>query len=99
MCCRGPSSFPCSERVFRRHPRAQLLLERAHLPGGLRELRAEAFGLPDLKLVAEAREGDGLRDARMLLERFRQDHPALAVDLERLAGPVERGREILALVG
>ena len=53
---RCPSSFPCSERFFRRHPGAQLLLDRAHRPGGLRELRAKAAGLPDLKFVAETDE-------------------------------------------
>ena len=56
VAARHHSRAPCG--FVRRSPGAQLLLERAHLLGGLREFRAEAFRLPDLKLVAEADEGD-----------------------------------------
>src|ERR1700741_2394384 len=48
---RCPPSSPCSVRILRRYPGAQLLLERANPLGGLREFGAEALGLPDLKLV------------------------------------------------
>ena len=65
FCCRGPPSFPCSVRIVRRHPGAQLLLQRADLLGGLREFRAKASGLPDLKLVAEPGKGDFVADAGM----------------------------------
>src|SRR5262245_54536769 len=85
-------------RTFRRYPGAQLLLQRANLLGGLREFRAEASGLPDLKLVAKAGEGDLVLDAGMALQRLGEDRPALAVDLQHLARAVERSRELLALL-
>src|SRR5262245_66614139 len=85
-------------RTFRRYPGAQLLLQRANFLGGLREFRAEASGLPDLKLVAEAGEGDLVLDAGMALERIGEDRPPLAVDLQHLAGAVERRRELLGLL-
>src|SRR5262249_20414774 len=91
-------SFPCSVRTFRRHPGAQLLLQRANLLGGLREFRAEASGLPDLKLVAETGEGDLVLDAGVALERIGEDRPPLAVDLQHLARAIERRRKLLALV-
>ena len=62
--CRCPSSFPCSMRLRRRHPGAQLLLEGADLLGGLREFRAKAAGLPDSKFVAETNEGRRVGDSR-----------------------------------
>src|SRR5262249_1216531 len=96
--CRCPPSFPCSVRTLRRYPGAKLLLERADLLGGLREFRAEAAGLPDLKLVAEAGERDRVRDSRMRLQRLGQGHPALAVDLQDLAGAVERRCKLFALL-
>src|SRR5262249_57282997 len=75
--CRGSPSFPCSVRAFRRYPGAQLLRERANLLGGLREFRAEASGLPDLKFVAEAGKRDLVLDAGVSLERVGEDRPAL----------------------
>ena len=88
---RHHSRAPCASSAATREP--SCFLQRADLLGGLRELRAEASGLPDLKLVAEADEGDRVRDAGMRLQRVGEDHPALAVDLERLARAVERERE------
>src|SRR5262249_56055696 len=96
--CRGSPSFPCSVRAFRRYPGAQLLRERANLLGGLREFRAEASRLPDLKLVADTGEGDLVLDAGVSLERFGEDRPALAVDLQHLARAVKRRRKLLALL-
>src|SRR5262249_1173365 len=61
-------------------------------------MRAEAFRLPQLKLLTEADEHDRIGDAGMRLQSLRQHHPALAVDLERLARPVERDCELLPLV-
>src|SRR5262249_41111116 len=84
--------------TLRRYPGAQLLFERANLLGGLREFGAKAVGLPDLKLVAETREGHGVGNSGMRLERLAQRHPALGVELEHLARAVERGRELLAFV-
>src|SRR5262249_39935838 len=89
---------PCSVRAFRRSPGAELLLERADLLGGLREFRAEAPGLPDLKLVAEAGTGDLVLDAGVRLQRLGQDRPALAVALQPLARAVKRRRKLLALL-
>src|SRR5262249_60403103 len=63
---------------------------------GLREFRAEASGLPDLKLVAETGEGDLVLDTGMVLERFRKRRSPLAVDLQDFAGAVERRGELLA---
>src|SRR5262245_44675105 len=98
MCCRCSPSFPCSVRTFRRYPGAQLLLQRADLLGGLRELRAETTRLPDLKLVTEAGEGDLVLDVGMGLQRLGEDRPPLAIDLQHLARAVERRRELLALL-
>jgi hypothetical protein len=42
-----------------------LLLERAYLLGGLREFGAEAFGLPDLKLVAKTGKRDRVGNSGM----------------------------------
>src|SRR5262249_42822583 len=72
--------------------------ERANLLGGLREFRAEASRLPDLKLVAETGESDLVLDAGVTLERFGEDRPALAVDLQHLARAVKRRRKLLALL-
>ena len=54
-------------------------------------------GLPDLKLVTETNERNCVDDAGVPLEALAQRHAALAVDLQRLAGAVERQREPLAL--
>ena len=74
-------------------------LERAHLLGGLRELVLETAGFPDLKLVTETDERHRLGNARMTLQVLAQHHTPLAVDLQRLAGAVERESKLLALVG
>src|SRR5262249_37961395 len=84
---------------FRRYPGAQLPLERANLLGGLREFRAKASRLPDLKLVSEAGTRDLVLDAGVSFERLGEDRPALAVDLQHPARAVERGRKLLALFG
>ena len=85
-------------RTFRRSPGAQLLLERADLLGGLREFRAKATRLPDLKFVAQADKGDLVLDAGVRFQRFGEDRPPLAVDFQHLARPVECGRKLLALL-
>src|SRR5262249_38298869 len=96
-CSASPTS-PCYVRASRRSPGAQPLRERANLLGGLREFRAETSGLPDLKLVAEAGEGDLVLDASVSLERFGENRPALAVDLQHFARAVKRRRKLLALL-
>src|SRR6185312_11553385 len=77
---------------------AQLRFERAHRCGGLRELVPETFGLPDLKLVTQPDENDRVRDPRVQLQTLAQLHPALAVDLQRLARPIERQGQPLPLL-
>ena len=52
-----------------------------------------------LKFVSETDEDDCLHDSRMRFVRLAQDDTALAVDLERFAGAIERKRELLALIG
>ena len=60
---RAPSAF----RAATWEPSSRL--ERADLLGGLRELRAKAARLPDLKLVTQTDEGDRVRDPGMALDR------------------------------
>ena len=50
--------IPVLRPDLRRSPGAELLLERADLLGGLRELRAKAVRFPDLELVAQGDKGD-----------------------------------------
>ena len=57
----------------------------------------ETARLPDLKLVTETDERHRVGNPCMALQVLAQDHPALAVDLQCLAGAVERQREPLAL--
>src|ERR1700704_5885395 len=85
-------------RTFRRSPGAQLLFERADLLGGLREFRAKAPRLPDLKLVAQADKGDLVLDAGVSFQRFGEDRPPLAVDLQHLARAIEGRRKLFALL-
>lgn len=66
--------------------------------GGLRELLLETPGLPDLKLLTETDKRHRVGDACMTLEVVAQHHPTLSIDLQRLAGPVQRQGELLALV-
>src|SRR5262249_37541465 len=81
-----------------RYPGAQLLLQGANLLGGLREFRAKAPRLPDLKLVTDAGESDLVLDAGMALQRLGEDGPPLAVGLQHFAAPLTRRRELLALL-
>src|SRR3977135_3713745 len=83
-------------RPFRRSPGAQLLLERAYFPDDLREFRAKAPRLPDLKLVAQADKGDLVLDAGVSFQRFGEDRPPLAVDLQHLARAIEGRRKLFA---
>ena len=55
-------------------------------------------GSQNLKLVTKTGEGDRIADAGMGLQGFGEHHPALAVDLQHLAGAVERGAELLAFL-
>src|SRR6187549_3799381 len=57
-------------------------------------MRAKALWFPNLKLVPEPDERDGVRDRSVSLQFVAQDHPALAVHLQRLARAVERDREL-----
>ncbi len=89
VAARHHSRAPCGPSAATREP--SCFLQRADLLGGLREFRAKAAGLPDLKFVTETGERDRVRDPGMRLQRLREDHPALAVDLEHFAGRIERG--------
>ena len=66
--------------------------------GGLRELAAKAAGLPDLEFVAETHKRHRIGNRRMGFQCLGELNTALAVDLQRLAGAVERQRKLLALV-
>src|SRR5262249_56110539 len=66
---------------------------------GVRELVLETAGFPDLNLVAETDERHCLGNARLSLQVLAQHHTPLAVDLQRLAGPVQRESKLFALVG
>ena len=59
---------------------------------------AKAAGLPDLKFVTETDERHRVGDPRMGFEGLGELNAALAVDLQRLAGAIERQRKLLALI-
>src|SRR5262249_24715223 len=51
-----------------------------------------------LKFVAEAGKGHLVLDAGVTLERFGENRPALAIDLQHFARAVERRRKLLAFL-
>src|SRR5687768_10808517 len=61
-------------------------------------MRAKALRFPNLKLVPEADEGDGIGNPSVFLQFVAQRYPALAIHLERLARAVECDRELLPLL-
>ena len=80
-----------------RVPGAELFPQVAQAKRGLFEMRAEAARFPDLELQPLSHERHLVGDVRVVPDRGREDHAALAIHLQRLAAPVEGGREQVPL--
>ena len=62
------------------------------------KMRTKALGLPDLELVTEPDERHRVGDPGMRLHRVRQDDTPLRIDLQNLARPEQRRRQLIPLV-
>ena len=61
-------------------------------------MRTEALGLPNLELVTESDERHRIANPGMHFYRIRQDDTPFRIDLQNLACPEQRRRQLIPLV-